>query len=251
MMKDDSWIYRLNEREAAEIESAFARSAATAKHHDEVGQNDFPLDTFGRLVTAMRDQIEDGRGLTLLKGVPVGGKTVEQLELLYAGIAAHIGTSIAQDTQGTLTGRVEDHGTPQRHQRPRNQYERAFTPHCDSEISWRCSARQAKSGGANTWPARWPSTTDPRAAEDSRAALQLYHNIAATAASVPRHSRRRAGVSSTAELSRRLIRRRFSRRNSCRLPPLTSSEDAVNEVAALSMRRAEPKCGLISAIRCC
>jgi alpha-ketoglutarate-dependent taurine dioxygenase len=152
MMKDDSWIYRLNEREIAEIESAFTRLAATAKNHDQVQQKDFPLETFGRLVTAMRDQIEDGRGVTLLKGVPIAGKTVEQVELLYEGISAHIGTSVVQDTEGTLTGRVEDRGNNYQDIKVRGTNTNAqLTPHCDSaDILALLCVRQAKSGGVNT-----------------------------------------------------------------------------------------------------
>ncbi len=152
MMRDDSWIYRLNEREAAEIESAFSRVAGSAKSHEDLSRKDFPLETFGRLVTAMRDQIEDGRGVTLLKGLPVGGKTVEQVEMLYAGIAAHIGTSVVQDTSGTLIGRVEDHGNNYQDINVRGTNTNAqLTPHCDSaDILALLCVRQAKSGGVNT-----------------------------------------------------------------------------------------------------
>ncbi len=126
MTKDDSWIYRLNAREAAEIESAFARASSTGKRHDDITPRDFPLEAFGRLVKAMRDQIEDGRGVTLLKGLPIGGKTVEQVELLYAGISvAH------RDVGGPGHGR-HPHRSRRRprqqlpgHQGPGHQHERA------------------------------------------------------------------------------------------------------------------------------
>jgi len=152
MTKDDSWIYRLNAREAAEIESAFARASSTGKRHDDITPRDFPLEAFGRLVKAMRDQIEDGRGVTLLKGLPIGGKTVEQVELLYAGISSHIGTSVAQDTEGTLIGRVEDRGNNYQDIKVRGTNTNAqLTPHCDSAdiLSLLC-VRQAKTGGKNT-----------------------------------------------------------------------------------------------------
>ena len=41
MRKDDSWIYRLDEREIAEIESAFTKLAASVKRRDEIQQSDF------------------------------------------------------------------------------------------------------------------------------------------------------------------------------------------------------------------
>jgi hypothetical protein len=151
MMKDNSWIYRLNERETAEIESAFARLSSTARI-ETLTQKDFPLETFGRLVSAMRDQLEDGRGMTLLKGVPIAGKSVEQVELLYAGIASHLGTMIAQDTKGELIGRVEDRGNNYKDISVRGTNTNAqLTPHCDSAdiLSLLC-VRQAKVGGVNT-----------------------------------------------------------------------------------------------------
>src|SRR5688572_3844542 len=152
MMNDDSWIYRLSEREAAEIESAFARAMATGKGHENITPEDFPLETLGRLVTAMRDQIEDGRGVTLLKGVPIAGKTVDEAEVLYAGISAHIGTSVAQDTEGTLIGRVEDLGNNYQDIKVRGTNTNAqLTPHCDSaDILALLCVRQAKTGGMNT-----------------------------------------------------------------------------------------------------
>jgi Taurine catabolism dioxygenase TauD, TfdA family len=152
MTGDDSWIYCLNEREQAEIEKAFGRLARKSLAHESVGPADFWLDRFGRLVTAMRDQIENGRGVTLLKGVPIGGKSVEQVELLYAGIASHIGTSIVQDTQGTLIGRVEDSGKSYEDISVRGTNTNAqLTPHCDSaDILALLCVRQAKKGGLNT-----------------------------------------------------------------------------------------------------
>jgi len=247
MTKDDSWIYRLNQREAAEIESAFARSAPAAKHHDDVTKNDFPLDTFGRLVTAMRDQIEDGRGLTLLKGVPVGGKTVEQLELLYAGIAAHIGTSIAQDTQGTLTGRVEDHGNNYKDINVRGTNTNAqLTPHCDSgDILALLCVRQAKTGGVNTLASSMAIYNEILARhEEFLEPLYngFHYNIRGngppvryrdiTAHRVPVYSYYRGKLSCRFNQKAILTSEQLPGG-----PPLTQLEkDAVNEVAALSMR---------------
>jgi hypothetical protein len=100
----------------------------------------------------MRDQIENGRGVTLLKGVPIGGKSVEEIELLYAGISAHIGASIVQDTRGKLIGRVEDSGRSYEDISVRGTNTNAqLTPHCDSgDILTLLCVRKAKTGGVNT-----------------------------------------------------------------------------------------------------
>lgn len=247
MVKDDSWIYRLNARETAEIESAFSRLSATPKHHDDVTQQDFPLETFGRLVTAMRDQIEDGRGLTLLKGVPVAGKTVDELELLYAGIAAHVGTSIAQDTQGTLTGRVEDLGNNYKDINVRGTNTNAqLTPHCDSgDILALLCVRQAKSGGVNTLASSMAIYNEIR--ERHEEFLEplyngFHYNIRGngppikyrdiTAHRVPVYSYYKGKLSCRFNQKAILTSEQLPG-----APALTQLEkDAVNEVAALSMR---------------
>jgi TfdA family taurine catabolism dioxygenase TauD len=246
MMKDDSWIYRLNARESAEIESAFARLSHTAKRHEDVTAKHFPIETFGRLVTAMRDQIEDGRGVTLLKGLPIGGKTVEQVELLYAGISAHIGTSVAQDTEGTLIGRVEDRGNNYQDIKVRGTNTNAqLTPHCDSaDILALLCVRQARSGGVNTLASSMAIYNEILARHEEfleplyngfhynirgNGPPMRYRDI--TAHRVPVYSYYRGKLSCRFNQKAILTSEQLPG-----VPPLTQLEkDAVNQIAALSM----------------
>jgi hypothetical protein len=152
MEADRSWIYRLNEGERAEIEMAFEAVARRGIRHQDVADADFPLEHFGPIVTSLREQIENGRGVAVLKGIPIAGKTVDELELLYAGIAAHIGTSIVQDTKGTIIDRVEDKGLSYNNIAVRGSTTNAqLTPHCDSaDIVALLCVRPARRGGLNT-----------------------------------------------------------------------------------------------------
>jgi hypothetical protein len=152
MQNDDSWIYHLSDEEITEIESALQHVKAKGLKHSEITEADFPMPHFGPTVAAMREQVENGRGLCVLKGVPVQGKSVDDVELVYAGLAAHVGKSIVQDPQGTLIDHVMDRGLDYGDISVRGYTTNAeLTPHCDSGdiVSLLC-VRQAMSGGINT-----------------------------------------------------------------------------------------------------
>jgi len=151
LKNDSSWIYSLESAERDEIEKAFSSLVEKKISHAEVKTGDFPLEHFGPTVSSLRDQIENGRGIAVLKGIPIAGKSVEDIELLYAGIAAHIGESIVQDTDGTLIDHVCDRGLSYDDISVRGYTTNAkLTPHCDSGdiVSLLC-VRNAKSGGVN------------------------------------------------------------------------------------------------------
>jgi alpha-ketoglutarate-dependent taurine dioxygenase len=246
MMADTSWIYSLSERETAELESAYKKLVSVARRPADVTAEDFPLRMFGRLITAMRDQIEDGRGVTLLKGVPIGGKTVEQIELLYAGIAAHIGRMIAMDTRGTLVGRVQDSGSSYQDINVRGANTNAqLTPHCDSAdiLSLLC-VRQAKAGGMNTLASSM-SIYNELLAHHKEYLEPLYNGVHynirgngppmkyrdLTAHRVPVYSYYRGKLS--CRFNQKAI---LTSEQVAGAPPLTQLEkDAVNKVAELSM----------------
>lgn len=152
LSEDESWIYRLSDPEIREVEAALERLRQSGIRHEDVTSGHAQLHHFGETVTALIDEIENGRGVALLKGIPVAGKTWEDLELMYAAISSHLGRSIVQDTAGTLIDRVEDRGISYENIAVRGYTTNAkLTPHCDSGdiVSLLCITK-AKSGGMNT-----------------------------------------------------------------------------------------------------
>jgi len=246
LVGDESWICRLTERQGTEIERAFARVAGRAMRHEDVTRDAFPLEGLGRLVAAMRDQIENGRGIALLKGVPIEGKSVELVELLYAGIASHIGTSIVQDTRGMLIGRVEDSGRSYDDISVRGTNTNAqLTPHCDSaDILALLCVRQAKQGGVNTLASSMAIYNEilARHPEFLESLYDGFHyNIRGngspaqpdiTAHRVPVYSYYQGKLS--CRFNKKAI---LTAEQLPGVPPLSQRErDAINEVAELSMR---------------
>src|SRR5262249_12785074 len=68
----------------------------------------FPLPIFAATLADIGRELEDGRGLVLLRGLPVARYTEDELRLLFCGIGTHLGTARYQNAHGELIGEVRD-----------------------------------------------------------------------------------------------------------------------------------------------
>ncbi|MGH8616999.1 MAG: TauD/TfdA family dioxygenase [Burkholderiales bacterium] len=107
---DPSWIYELTAAEIAELERAMLQVKRSGIPKYEVRSGDFPLPTLAPRLAAMWAQLEEGRGIALMRGVPVGRYDLDDVERLYWGIMAYFGLVIPQNTRGDLLGHVHDSG---------------------------------------------------------------------------------------------------------------------------------------------
>src|SRR3546814_3374568 len=74
------------------------------------GQSDFPLPTFGPELLAIRDEIVNGRGFVLIRGIPVERYTVAEAAAIYYGIGTWLGNARSQNAKGHVLGHVRDLG---------------------------------------------------------------------------------------------------------------------------------------------
>ncbi len=99
------------------------------------------------------DQLEDGRGMAILRGIPIDRYDPADLELLYWGLSMHLGIGIPQNTKGDYIGRVEDIGVKWGEVRNgeimRGYVTRAGLPfHSDTgDVAALLCVRRSKSGG--------------------------------------------------------------------------------------------------------
>lgn len=129
----DSWRWVLTQSEVAEIESATDAVYARGLGPCEFDSEAFPLPNFACRLAALRDELENGRGFVLLRGLPVDRLEDDHLLLLYSGIGAHLGRVITQNSQGERIGRVTDRGDDYATTGVRGHGSRAaIRPHCDS-----------------------------------------------------------------------------------------------------------------------
>jgi TfdA family taurine catabolism dioxygenase TauD len=103
-----SWIRRFTPAELAELDAALGGVKARGLAWRRISREDFPLPRFSPALAAVRDELEHGRGLVLLRGLPVERYTEDELRQLYWGLGTHLGTPRYQNAHGELIGEVRD-----------------------------------------------------------------------------------------------------------------------------------------------
>ena len=91
-----------------EMDAALRAIGRRGLHWPDFGAADFPLPTFSRELAAVRDELEHGRGIVLVRGFPVDRYTLDELRQIYWGIGTHLGTPRHQNATGELIGEVRD-----------------------------------------------------------------------------------------------------------------------------------------------
>ena len=76
--------------------------------------DDFPLGDFAEDMAEVAEELEHGRGFTLLRGLPVGRYSRDQLKAIHFGLACHLGTPVYQSARGEMIGEITDEGTAAR-----------------------------------------------------------------------------------------------------------------------------------------
>ena len=106
---DESWICHLDSAAIAEIDAALAhakRRGVTIPFSADA----FPLPNFASELDGVLEEIENGRGFTLIRGIPRSRYTAEECEILYWGLGVHLGMPVSQNARGHRLGHVRDEG---------------------------------------------------------------------------------------------------------------------------------------------
>lgn len=143
----DSFAIDLTMRHMAALEDNLARLKARVSDLSQVTAEKFPLTEIAEDVAAWRREVHDGRGLLLLRGVPVDSIPLDDLRLMYLGLGSHFGRPVSQSNLGDLVGDVVDVGGKDKRERAyRNSRElNLHTDRCD-HIGMLC-IRPAAEGG--------------------------------------------------------------------------------------------------------
>jgi TfdA family taurine catabolism dioxygenase TauD len=111
MAKRSDWLMPLSAADITEIESATAPLVAREADIAAITARDFPLPTLApRLKARVDEEVLNGRGFILLRGLPVERWTMRQAATAYFGLGAHIGSARSQNGKGHVLGHVRDLG---------------------------------------------------------------------------------------------------------------------------------------------
>jgi len=102
------WIWPVSAEAVAELDAALQGVRRRNLPWRDITRGDFPLPRFSRTLAAAQRELEEGRGVVLLRGLRVDGYDEDTLRALYFGIGSHLGTPRYQNSRGELIGEVRD-----------------------------------------------------------------------------------------------------------------------------------------------
>jgi hypothetical protein len=108
--REAEWAYRLSAPEVTELEAALESVQARGLEIAAIRREDFPLPTLGPVLDRLCDDVVNGRGFVLLRGVPVEDRPIAESAAIYWGIGSHFGSARSQNAKGHLLGHIYDLG---------------------------------------------------------------------------------------------------------------------------------------------
>ncbi len=106
LARDPAWQLRLDGAAIAELDRALATLGE--REPPRIAAADFPLPTIAPLLREVGRQLETGRGVVRIAGLPVARWGRALLRRAFWGIAMHLGTPLWQNTTGEFMGEVTD-----------------------------------------------------------------------------------------------------------------------------------------------
>lgn len=105
-MTAEKWVYHFTAEDIGVIEGAYRHFESLALSNNEISRETFPIPPDSALFKALaatRDQINNGIGLRVLRGLPVDEWERAKQLVIFAGISAYVGTArIKQGTQNVV-----------------------------------------------------------------------------------------------------------------------------------------------------
>ncbi|CRK82961.1 TauD/TfdA family dioxygenase [Neobacillus massiliamazoniensis] len=110
LAKDDSWIYYLSEETLAVLEKAVLHVQQKGLKAPDFKKEDFPISGLADEIAYFVDELENGRGFLLIRGLPMDRYTDEEAAIIYWGLGLHLGLPIIQSKKGDLLGHIKNVG---------------------------------------------------------------------------------------------------------------------------------------------
>ena len=104
------WSYRINAADADELEAAVAAVRRNGVAMVDIRKEDFPLKAFADVLTDVRRELMDGRGIVMMQDFPLDRFDREGTAIAYIGLGAHLGQTMSQNKLGHILGHVKDLG---------------------------------------------------------------------------------------------------------------------------------------------
>jgi hypothetical protein len=106
----DSYVFPLTDAHVDELDAALTFAEANSDDVLDITRDLFPLPTLGPELARIADDLINGRGVVLIRGLPVERYGKERASSIYWGVGMHLGQPWPQNAKGHLLGDVTDQG---------------------------------------------------------------------------------------------------------------------------------------------
>jgi hypothetical protein len=106
----DDYLFQLTDAHLDELDRALVHAEATCADVLDITREAFPLPTLGPELTCVTRELIHGRGVVLIRGVPVDHYGKARASSIYWGLGMHLGNPWPQNAKGHLLGDVTDQG---------------------------------------------------------------------------------------------------------------------------------------------
>jgi len=106
----ESYVFQLSDAHVDELDRALTQAESSCDDVLDITRESFPLPTLGPALEGVADELVNGRGVVLIRGVPVERYGKERASSIYWGVGMHLGQPWPQNAKGHLLGDVTDQG---------------------------------------------------------------------------------------------------------------------------------------------
>jgi len=151
MARSSEWLETLSAGEIGEVERAI-RHLGPGCDLAAICRDEFPLPTLDPRLRSLLDEVLNGRGFVLIRGLPVTRWGKHEAAIAFLGIGTHLGSLRSQNAQGHILGHVRDAGLSSLDPSVRiYQTRERQTYHTDScDVVGLLCLRPARSGGLSS-----------------------------------------------------------------------------------------------------
>jgi hypothetical protein len=150
LARSDEWVFRMSAAHVAELQQALDTAHSRGLTLANMRREDFPLPTLAATIAGWRQELMQGRGFVLVRGLPVPRWGEDASSIVYWGLGLHLGVPGAQNPAGDLLGLTDlgEEATQPHVRRYRTAGDIAF--HCDlaDAVGLLC-LHAARRGGAS------------------------------------------------------------------------------------------------------
>ena len=107
---DPQWRYEMTAAETAEVLAATEEVASQGIDVRQLDRDRFRLPLLGPSLSRLAAELETGRGVIVVRGMPIDDLDDGTARIAYWGIVSHFGKPISQNSKGQLIAEVSDRG---------------------------------------------------------------------------------------------------------------------------------------------